>query len=47
MQPAATLLNNDNVLEVAPVSISREVAAVFSIYITCHSQETDRRASVK
>lgn len=42
MQSVATLLNNDNALEVAPFSISRDVAALLPIYITCHVQEMTR-----
>lgn len=33
---AATLLNNDNAFDVAPVSISRDVSAPLPTYITCH-----------
>lgn len=42
VQWVATLLSNDSVLEVAPFSISRDVAALLPIYITCHVQEMTR-----
>lgn len=45
LQRAATLLNNDNVLEVAPVSIFRDVPPWLPISVTCHLHEADRGSS--
>lgn len=45
LQKAATLLNNDNVLEVVPVSIPRDVPRRLPISVTCHLHEADREGS--
>lgn len=45
LQRAATLLNNDNVLELAPVSIFRDVLPQLPISETCHLHEADRGGS--
>lgn len=45
LQRAATLLNNDNVLEVAPVSIPRDVPPRLPVPVTCHLHDAGRGGS--